>query len=157
MKGREREIPILTLWQPWATLIVDGVKDVENRPRPFPSLVGRDVAIHAGKKWGVGAWEELLDAVPPGYDVPKKGEAVQGAILGIVRVRGMLKPRDQWVECLSFGAKSGRQEPSPWWDPGSYGLTLEVVRKFEKPVSAKGKQGVWYAGGDMTSHLWRIR
>lgn len=39
----------LTVRQPWAALIVHGVKWIETRPRRFPpALIGARIAIHAG-------------------------------------------------------------------------------------------------------------
>jgi hypothetical protein len=40
----------ITIWQPYAQLIVTGRKLVENRVRPFPwrSAIGQRIAIHAG-------------------------------------------------------------------------------------------------------------
>jgi hypothetical protein len=47
----------VTVWQPWATLIAEGLKPLEFRSRPLPSaLVGTRIGIHAGArgfwKWG---------------------------------------------------------------------------------------------------------
>ena len=60
-----RELRALTLWQPWAWAIVEGHKDIENRPwAPGAALrVGDPFLIHAGMKyddpdvhnaWGMG-------------------------------------------------------------------------------------------------------
>lgn len=64
----ERGIPTITLWQPWASLIVHGHKTIETRSWPAPrSLVGRRIAIHAGKTkadvtvTGLDVWRPLLD------------------------------------------------------------------------------------------------
>lgn len=40
----------MTLWQPWASLMAEGIKTIETRPFPHPwrSAVGERVAIHAG-------------------------------------------------------------------------------------------------------------
>lgn len=41
----------LTIWQPWATLIVEGAKPYEFRGWLFPkSLIGQRIAIHAGAR-----------------------------------------------------------------------------------------------------------
>lgn len=39
----------MTLWQPWASLMAEGIKTIETRPFPHPwrSAVGERVAIHA--------------------------------------------------------------------------------------------------------------
>lgn len=41
----------LTIWQPWASLILAGAKPVEWRGWPFPErLIGTRIAIHAGAR-----------------------------------------------------------------------------------------------------------
>src|ERR1700751_138200 len=44
----------LTVWQPWATLIVEGCKPYEFRQwdyrTRYPRLVGQRIAIHAGRR-----------------------------------------------------------------------------------------------------------
>jgi activating signal cointegrator 1 len=49
----EREsLAVLTLWQPWATLIALKVKTIETRSWAAPkSLIGQRIAIHAAKKY----------------------------------------------------------------------------------------------------------
>jgi hypothetical protein len=43
--------PTITLWQPWASLILVGAKPIEWRGWPAPlSMVGRRIGIHAGAR-----------------------------------------------------------------------------------------------------------
>lgn len=45
------KIPVISLWQPWASLVARGVKSIETRHEPAPAeLVGRRVAIYAAAK-----------------------------------------------------------------------------------------------------------
>lgn len=39
----------ITLWQPWASLIAEGIKSIETRPKrsPWSSAIGETIAIHA--------------------------------------------------------------------------------------------------------------
>lgn len=53
----------IVLWQPWASLLVSGIKQIETRPMAFPSTVELParIAIYAAKKeptlgQDVGAW-----------------------------------------------------------------------------------------------------
>jgi hypothetical protein len=44
-------LPALTIWQPWATLIIAGLKPYEFRGYPAPRFVrGHRIAIHAGAR-----------------------------------------------------------------------------------------------------------
>lgn len=67
----------ITLWQPWASLIAEGIKTIETRPKqhPWRSAIGETIAIHASRK---PLREEIafggtLDACPadrPGHEHP---------------------------------------------------------------------------------------
>lgn len=46
------EYKVLTLWEPWATLVVHGIKKIETRPRPTSWTIEKGTyLIHAAKKW----------------------------------------------------------------------------------------------------------
>jgi hypothetical protein len=47
---------VLTLHQPYATLVALGVKTIETRSQPFRSLVGQRIAIHAAaRRFGINS------------------------------------------------------------------------------------------------------
>lgn len=47
----------LTLWQPWASLVIEGVKTIETRSWPCPpTLIGERIAIHAAAKRPRSEW-----------------------------------------------------------------------------------------------------
>jgi len=47
-----RPLYALTLWQPWADLVIDEIKPVENRGWAPPTwLIGQPFAIHAGRTY----------------------------------------------------------------------------------------------------------
>ena len=54
-----------TLYQPFATLIAEGLKTIETRSKPPPrSLIGHRIAIHAGKRRiDAGEWSYRLGQV----------------------------------------------------------------------------------------------
>ncbi len=47
----DRTIPIISLWQPWASLVVFGEKKIETRGWKWPGDLPSFLAIHAAKKW----------------------------------------------------------------------------------------------------------
>jgi activating signal cointegrator 1 len=120
------EMKAITLWQPWASLIVDGRKIVETRPMPW--YYEGPVAIHAGLKVDREACLRF------GYNpdlIPT------GAVLGVAQKTGLYR----------FEKKlEGKQyEPDQYGDftPGRYGYPLTNLIKFAEPIPAKGKQGFW--------------
>ena len=58
------DMPAISLWQPWASLVEIGVKPEETRSWPAPqSLIGKRIAIHAAKKPIEQATADLPDLV----------------------------------------------------------------------------------------------
>lgn len=53
-------LPTLTLWQPWASLIAEGVKTIETRSWRAPdSLIGERIGVHAAAKRPEDNWPDL--------------------------------------------------------------------------------------------------
>jgi hypothetical protein len=116
----------ITLWQPWASLIIDGYKHIETRSNPwyYEGLV----AIHAGLHVNPEACYQF------GYNpltIPT------GAILGIVRKTGLFHFEKAAEEKLYHVDCFGD------FTPGRYGYPMTLVEKFAKPIPAKGHQGFW--------------
>lgn len=100
----------LSIRQPWAWLIVNGYKDVENRD--WPTLVRGLVLIHAGKEMSK---EEYWACVEFAYHrahvgIPQAHTLKRGGIVGIAYLCG----------CVKASA-------SPWFT-GRYGF------KFRDPI-----------------------
>lgn len=78
----------ISLWQPWASLLVFGLKRFETRAYPFPaSLRGQRIAIHAAKKdvamdpaFGQAVFQMLTDAGM------SRAQVAFGAIVGTVEL-----------------------------------------------------------------------
>ncbi len=112
----------LTLYQPWASLIADGRKRVETRPRGL-SYRGL-LAIHAGLKVDRAACKQF------GYDpdtIPR------GAVLCIVNM----------VDCVRFPSPHVTSDLFGDYAAGRYGYILELVERLPAPVAARGYQCLW--------------
>ena len=129
------DMPIITLWMPWANWVSLGWKTIETRTHQrFKNLVGRRIGIHASQ-----AWDPLATHAAAPYLAPDRIKWSEqflptgGAIIctAFVKEFRALKPTDaeaSLIECIS------RQR---------YGLILTDVETSEA-VPAKGKQGIWY-------------
>jgi ASCH domain len=106
----------LTVRQPWASLIVAGIKDVENRPRPI-RYRGK-LAIHAGLQVNDEGMETFGHLI--------KGSLPLGAVIGSVDV----------VDCVS-------DSDSPWALSDYYHWILANPRRLQRPVYVSGKLGLW--------------
>lgn len=119
----------LTIKQPWASLIMFGGKDIENRDWAAPrSLIGQRIAIHSSKKLDEMEFEDAVDMCrargltwPDIKDEWKEG----GVILGTVRL----------VACV-------QKHPSPWF-VDDFGFVLADPQPFKTPIPIRGALGFW--------------
>ncbi len=113
----------LSVWQPWADLIVHGRKDVENRTWETPYRGA--LLIHAGlvfdREHGLDRDERRM----PEADRPiiEAARERTGIIVGMVRL----------ADCVT-------DHPSPWF-VGPFGFVLEKAVMFRHPTPwAVGKR-----------------
>ena len=136
----------LTLWRPWTDAILNGGKRVENRKRPPPSkMIGETIALHAGKRYGIGGWS-TADWTPPDDATCPQG------IVGVARLVGYLDMRKDarrsetcfFIPSEERGELASRVhylDRDPWWS-GPVGWLLDQVVAIE-PVACRGAQGLW--------------
>lgn len=123
-------VKVLTVKQPWASLIVHGIKDIENRSWRT-NFRGR-VLIHASDSYGRKFSVDLTDAQTKAAfaTIAKEtmfGNMPFGSIIGSVEI----------VDCV-------QNHPSIWADNGVYHWVLANPILFEKPIeNVKGKLGLW--------------
>lgn len=133
-------MPAISLWQPWATLIVIGAKRIETRDWPAPrKFWGQRIAIHAAKHWtreeheiaSEGYFIEALRTVP-GPNVPR------GCVVGTVILVRCVQIIGEPPERPKFGTQEhafGNYEEGRWmW------LMSDPIR-FERPIPCVGRQG----------------
>ena len=131
----------LTIKQPWASLIIKGIKDVENRRWVIPGQLPAAVLIHAGKILDADALEYLRNG--DNEDCRLAQEAIRNkvlpayaylptsAILGYVTFK----------ECVT-------NSDSPWAIPGENHWIIDEVYEFDKPIKpVSGKQGLFDTRG----------
>ena len=134
---------VITLWQPWATLIQWKWKTIETRTHDrFRNLVGETIGIHAGNYWDkhiyelagpyltdmqrseIGMIKEVFDN---GHE---KGEIICTAE---VDATGWLSPDDSQAALIECNCD---------WAPNRFGLFLKDIQPI-KPIKATGHQGIW--------------
>ncbi|SDU31738.1 ASCH domain-containing protein [Desulfobacula phenolica] len=100
----------ISIQQPWASLIVEGIKDVENR-NWFTYYRGR-IYIHTGKRFDIqGA--DLVSRLHPEYEsLIEESKKVRGGIIGHVNL----------INCVSSHDSS--------WFHGKYGFVLASPQKI---------------------------
>ena len=140
----------LTIWQPWATLIVDGLKRFEFRKYPAPkALIGKYIVIHAAKR------------KPTDFDLAHTmawPSHTTGNPAADRHVIDMLRPIERGVETLPLAAGlgtarlgeprravdifRGQMDPSDI-DDDMWGWPMTDAEAWPAPVPARGYQGFW--------------
>jgi hypothetical protein len=123
----------LSLWQPYATLILLGAKQYETRH--WKTDYRGPLAIHAAKRW---TREELDTIAKPAFSTALGDAKLPlGAVLGIVNLVDVVP-----VEKL-IGKLSRQERDFGNYELGRYAWKLEVVEVFAEPISTKGAQGIF--------------
>jgi hypothetical protein len=143
------EVRVLTLTQPWATLIAIGQKRIETRPRRTnhrgPLLIHAGLSTDAAEYfWDDQTFREPLTAA--GYHAPSF--LPYGQIVAACRVEDCL-PTREIVPLLMRGCPLPQgQRPADCelafgdYSDGRFGYVLNSVREIHT-MSARGKQGLW--------------
>ena len=127
---RKKTVKVLTIKQPWATLIMQGYKRFEFRS--WQTKYRGDLLIHAGKGIDKEAIKRLEKYLPE--------ELPTGKILGKVTLVDCIKMSPEFKEELlkenrDIYTKSSFQE--------NYGWQMDNVQVFKEPIEAKGHLSLW--------------
>jgi hypothetical protein len=127
---RKKTMKVLTIKQPWATLIMKGYKRFEFRS--WQTKYRGDLLIHAGKGIDKEAIKRLEKYLPK--------ELLTGKILGKVTLVDCIKMSPEFKEELlkenrDIYTKSSFQE--------NYGWQMDNVHVFKEPIEAKGHLSLW--------------
>jgi hypothetical protein len=120
---------VISVRQPWASLIVGGMKDVENRT--WPTKYRGAVLIHASLKVDDTSSEDIERR----FGVSMPSELPLGGIVGITEI----------VDCV-------RPHASRWYSPGHYAFLLTNSRPLPF-VRWKGQQGLRDAPAELVDML----
>jgi hypothetical protein len=123
---------VITIKQPWASLIVHGIKDIENRTWPCPDkYIGQRVLIHASLK---------PDREPYMIFNDVQADAIDNCIMdvcGYYKQTGAIIGSVEIVGCSI-------NHPSIWAEKGCWNWVLKNAVLFDKPIeNVKGKLGFW--------------
>src|SRR5574344_473786 len=121
---------VLTIKQPWATLIMQ--KDKRFEFRSWQTKYRGELLIHAGKSVDKEAMKRLAKYIPD--DMPL------GKILGKVTLVDCIKMSEEFKNMLLKENKDIYTKNS---FSNNYGWQVENVEVFEKPLEAKGHLSLW--------------
>lgn len=113
----------ISIRQPWASLIVAGVKAIENRSRPT-RYRGR-VLIHAGQTIDRDGMAVVNEAMSEVGSIPSVGDWPTGAIIGCATI----------VDCVT--------ESEDEFFEGPFGYVLAGAVEFDRAIPARGQLGLY--------------
>jgi len=122
----------LSILQPWAWLIVQGHKDIENRS--WPTHRRGEILIHAGKRWGREQRDDLkyVGEEFPSIELPEVFDL--GGVVGTATIVGCVTESD-----------------SPWFN-GPYGFKLAQQRPTRRFYPWRGQLGFF----DISAHELKL-
>lgn len=120
---------VLTIKQPWATLIINGYKRFEFRS--WRTNYRGELLIHAGKSVDKDAMKRLNKYL--------KNEIPLGKIIGKVNITDCVELDEKLKEELLKENRDIYRNPKI----GEYGWKIEDVTVFENPIEISGKLGLW--------------
>jgi hypothetical protein len=136
-----KQFTCLTIHQPWASLVVQGAKRVENRR--WPTWHRGLLLIHAGRSREWFPDDDDCDAITDaGIVVPSADSVPYGAIIGAVSV----------VDCVRLNAVADDEQTCPlaWLHndvlaSGPFCWVLNNPVLFAQPIPCPGQTKLWYA------------
>ena len=138
----------LSVWQPWASLLIEGIKPYEFRGRRSPLyLTGQRIVIHAAKPVPLAAdLRETMDRLHKGrHDGMNIAPALD--LLEAVWRRERMLPLGAALGTAVLGTPVRCTDLFPEdrdVDPGKWAWPLSDVRRWPEPVPISGKQGFWH-------------
>lgn len=123
---------VITVKQPWATLIAEGLKEYEFRT--WKTKYRGDILIHAGKgvdKKAMDRYKHLNLEYPAGCIIAKA--TIKDCVLIDEKMRQLLKSKNDLIYYNIV-----RQS----YDVINYGFKLENVEKID-PIFINGKLSLW--------------
>jgi len=104
----------LSIRQPWAWLIANGFKDIENRT--WNTNIRGPFLIHAGQSFDLAGYNWVRDTFPD-IAMPGRKEFHLGGVFGQAEITG----------CIPPGSQHRGKCSSPWY-MGEFGYLLEKAR-----------------------------
>ena len=134
---------VISIWQPFASLLMHRHKICETRTWPCPpALIGQRIGIASTKVMKADQRAVITDpqlvAEYQRTGMPDIEELPHGCILGTVRI----------VSCEEITARTLQIIPSNeyafgFWEPGYWAWRTADPEIWKTPVPVQGRQGIW--------------
>jgi hypothetical protein len=123
--------PALSIHRPWTTLIMLGIKTIENRT--WRTNRRGPILIHGAKPWAPAATDATNRILSFGGDeLTNPGEHPTG-LLGVATLARICDRTTRGESC----------DCGPWATPGQQHWHLTDARRFDEPIPCPGRQQLW--------------
>lgn len=130
----------LTLTQPWATLVILGIKRWETRGWcPSPENRRGRIAVHAAKGWTKADREFAAELHEDGVLPVAPADLPLGALLGTVRLDGLART----TTAVTYPEVTDLEQELGDYSPGRYAWQLGDPRPLPEPLPWRGALGLW--------------
>lgn len=150
----------ITLHQPYADLVVYGIKPYETRSWPPGKMLGQTIAIHSAHECPTGS------PVPTHFLPRPMTKTVCGAILGFATIAAAV-----WVTDMGKARTKGtaycylpdggfsliKTDPFGNYNSGRSIWALTNVHRLPEPIPCKGRQRFWKLTDDLAYRLAKAR
>lgn len=135
MKENNNILPVITLYQPWATWIARGWKEIETRiHNRFACLNNKTILIHAGQQTDKSEAAVNNPYLSRQKLLYKPEEFINGYILCSAHVRDFDSLNDFNSQAALIDCGNTKR----------FGLFLDQITPLEHPIPVKGEMGIWY-------------
>ena len=130
----------VSIWQPNASLIAEGIQQVETRKwQPSSYLVGQYIAIHAAKKYNDKVRADVVNLWVP---LDRHGsQLAYGAIVGLVRLKRVFPSESEYALAQPEVVASERYVGG--YPKGRFIWVFDEAKKCKRPVVCRGYMGVF--------------
>lgn len=143
----------ISVWQPFATLIVRGYKIFETRTWAAPkSVIGQRIGIASTKairpEQRAHFDEETFQVNYQRLLLPDRLEDLpHGYMLGTAVLDSIELMTAEFIEEVS-----SEEQSYGWWQEGHYAWRMTHPEVFSEPIPVRGAQGIWE-----WRHLYEVR
>ncbi|WLR90879.1 ASCH domain-containing protein [Shinella zoogloeoides] len=134
---------VISIWQPWTSLVVHGFKLFETRTwAPPASAVGERIGIASTKNITPDQRSAFADPLMQRYyaetGLPSLEELPRGYLLGTVLLHSVELITEEFLDDITEEERS-----YGWYHLGNYAWRLRYPQLLEHPIPIQGKQGLY--------------
>jgi len=129
---------VISLLQPWASLVIKGVKKIETRSWATPYRGTLHIHASLGKK---ALW--LLDNPPFLHYLNKAGKLPHGCIIGQVTLTAIIRMEDFDLSPDKMELLTLEERAFGDYNKGRFGWLMENPVEYMEPIFCRGHLRLW--------------